>query len=172
MRHGQGGAGAVGHACNGEGFESRHESCKSSPSQKSLVSLQQSDAPERRARRHRPRLRGDRGYIDAHQAAGVYMVDDANAIMYCAGVRSSSNGSSTTLASVSAALWITGAGGNCLCHVPVNKEYRPHGIDCERGCKNRLLTLLMLREICSVSRLSRRFQSLLLKKYDSGGKIT
>ena len=26
------------------------------------------------------------GYIDAHQAAGVYMVDDANAIMYCAGV--------------------------------------------------------------------------------------
>ena len=140
------------------------------------------------------------GYIDAHQAAGVYMVDDANAIMYCAGVKiilkrvfphpwiiiavrfighmpvffryTTSNGSSTTLASVSAALWITGAGGNCLCHVPVNKEYRPHGIDCERGCKNRLLALLMLREICSVSRLSRRFQSLLLKKYDSGGKIT
>ena len=112
------------------------------------------------------------GYIDAHQAAGVYLVNDTNAIMYCAGVRSSSNGSSTTLASVSAALWITGAGGNCLCHVPVNKEYRPHGIDCERGCKNRLLALLMLREMCSVSRLSRRFQSLLLKKYDQGGKIT
>ena len=29
--------------------------------------------------------------IDAHRAAGVYMVDDANAIMYCAGVRSSSS---------------------------------------------------------------------------------
>ena len=27
------------------------------------------------------------GYIDAHQAAEVYMVDDANAIMYCAGVK-------------------------------------------------------------------------------------
>ena len=27
------------------------------------------------------------GYIDAHQAAGVYMVDDTNAIMYCAGVK-------------------------------------------------------------------------------------
>ena len=112
------------------------------------------------------------GYIDAHQAAEVYMVDDANAIMYCAGIRSSSNASSTALASVSAASWITDAGRNCLCHVPVNKEYRPHGIDCERGCKNHLLALLMLREMCSVSRLSRQFQSLLLKKYDSGGKIT
>ena len=100
------------------------------------------------------------GYIDAHQAAGVYLVNDTNAIMYCAGVRSSSNGPSTALASVSAAPWITGAGRNCLCHVPVNKEYRPHGIDCECGCKNRLLALLMLREICSVSRLSRQFQGL------------
>ena len=26
-------------------------------------------------------------YIDAHQAAGVYMADDTNAIMYCAGVK-------------------------------------------------------------------------------------
>ena len=26
-------------------------------------------------------------YIDAHQAAGVYMVNDTNAIMYCAGVK-------------------------------------------------------------------------------------
>ena len=26
-------------------------------------------------------------YIDAHQAAGVYMVNDKNAIMYCAGVK-------------------------------------------------------------------------------------
>ena len=50
------------------------------------------------------------GYIDAHQAAEVYMVDDANAIMYCAGIRSSSNASSTALASVSAASWITDAG--------------------------------------------------------------
>ena len=26
-------------------------------------------------------------YIDAHQAAGAYMVNDTNAIMYCAGVK-------------------------------------------------------------------------------------
>ena len=47
------------------------------------------------------------GYIDAHQAAGVYLVNDTNAIMYCAGVRSSSNASSTALASVSAASWLS-----------------------------------------------------------------
>ena len=27
------------------------------------------------------------GYIDAHQAAGVYMANDKSAIMYCAGVK-------------------------------------------------------------------------------------
>ena len=51
-------------------------------------------------------------YIDAHQAAGVYMVNDKNAIMYCAGVK-------IVLKRVFAHLWIIIA-VRFIGHMPVS----------------------------------------------------
>ena len=65
-----------------------HESCKSSLSQENPVSFQRGHAPERRLYVYLFTACAEiAAYIDAHQAAGVYMANDKSAIMYCAGVK-------------------------------------------------------------------------------------